>query len=361
MQKPTAAATTEAQSLDIRHGFPAELLDVPARDLWRHLSGPTLFRLPGRQPQPLFVSVLLHGNEETGWQAIQRVLKAHTAKPLPRAMLLFVGNIDAAKAVVRTLPHQTDHNRVWPGTPHTGAPEARIMQQVTDIARASKPFASIDIHNNTGFNPHYACLNSLAEPHLHLAQLFSRTVVYFLRPRGVQSAALTEICPSVTVECGRIGTRDGVAHAAEFVEAALSLSHFPEHPVPEGDIDILQTFAIIRVPPDATLSFDGADADFCFRPDIDSLNFSELPAGTSFGKLGRGTSHRLNVVPGTMEDNADDLSAALIAYDAGAITLKAPAIPSMLTTDSNAVRLDCLGYLMHRIGRDGVPLPNNDG
>ena len=57
----------------------------------------------------------------------------------------------------------------------------------------------------------------------------------------------------MTVECGRIGTPAGVAHAAEFIESALALTHFPEHPLPETDIDLLQTFAIVKVPADATL------------------------------------------------------------------------------------------------------------
>lgn len=162
--------------------FPDTLLDVPASELRRHLPGPSLFQVPGRDAQPLFVSVLLHGNEDTGWQAMQAVLQRHRRTILPRPLLLFVGNVEAAKAKVRTLPHQTDYNRTWPGTPHAGAPEALLMQEVVDTVKRHAPFASIDIHNNTGSNPHYACVNSLEEPFLHLARLFSRTVVYFERP-----------------------------------------------------------------------------------------------------------------------------------------------------------------------------------
>jgi hypothetical protein len=36
-----------------------------------------------------------------------------------------------------------------------------------------------------------------------LARLFSRPVVYFERPVGVQSAALAKICPAVTRPCCR--------------------------------------------------------------------------------------------------------------------------------------------------------------
>jgi hypothetical protein len=67
-----------------------------------------------RSFEPLFVSVLLHGNEDTGWRAIQTILRQHRATILPRPLLLFVGNIEAAKTNVRTLPQQEDYNRAWP-------------------------------------------------------------------------------------------------------------------------------------------------------------------------------------------------------------------------------------------------------
>src|SRR4051794_36385341 len=96
--------------------FPGALLEVPAAELWRNLPGPSLFMIEGRNPRPLFVSVLLHGNEDTGWQAMQAVLRAHARVGLPRALILFIGNVEAAKARVRTLPAQCDYNRTWPGT-----------------------------------------------------------------------------------------------------------------------------------------------------------------------------------------------------------------------------------------------------
>jgi hypothetical protein len=329
--------------------LPDALLDVEAPQLWRHLPGPSLFHCTGRHAQPLFVSVLLHGNEDTGWRAIQRVLRHHRGTVLPRALVLFIGNIEAAKVRVRTLPAQTDYNRSWPGTQRPDTPEAHLMREVIDAVRSHAPFASIDIHNNTGNNPRYACLNSLDDRFLHLARLFSRTVVHFNKPAGIQSAALAAICPAVTVECGRVGDTAGIEHAAEFVGAALAMSQFPHHPVPENDLDLLRTFAIVNVPPGASFSFDGSDADFRLRGDLDHLNFSELDPGTSFGALGGAQARRLDVAPG------DDGAAALDYFDyaGGEIRLARPAVPAMLTLDPDAVRLDCLGYLMHRIDRAG--------
>ena len=286
----------ESLQLDCFDHFPDQLMDVAASKLWRYLRGPSLFHLPGRQGEPLFVSVLLHGNEDTGWRAVQTVLRQHRGTTLARPLLVFVGNIEAAKAKVRTLPHQEDYNRAWPGTPRPDTPLARLMRDVVETASREPLFASIDIHNNSGHNPHYACVNSLAEAYLHLARLFSRTVIFFQKPVGVQSAAFGMICPAVTVECGRAGVAAGVVHAAELISSALALQHFPDHRVADGDIDLIWTFAIVKVPADATLSYDGSEADFRLRADLDQLNFSELHRGTVFGTLGGRGGRRLDVL-----------------------------------------------------------------
>lgn len=330
------------------HQLPPGLLAVPAPELNRHLPGPTLVHLPGRHPQPLFVSVLLHGNEDTGWDAVRAVLQRHQGRELPRALSLFIGNIDAAAAGVRTLPDQTDFNRVWPGTRLPEAPEAAIMREVVAIMRERRPFASIDIHNNTGLNPHYACLNRLDPRFFHLARLFSRVAVYFSEPVGVQSMAMAELCPAVTVECGKAGSGSGTGHAAEFVDACLHLDHFPEHGPAEGDLELLQTLAVVKVPAEVSFSFDGSDADIRFRPDIDTLNFSEAEPGTVIGR-GRG----IRVEPGIP---GEPLPEGCIIEEEGDIRLGRRLTPAMLTRDPQAVRLDCLCYLMRRIDATGRPL-----
>lgn len=339
---------TDTLRLSHVDGFPEILLEAPSSELWRHLPGPTLFHVPGKQGSPLFVSVLLHGNESTGWAAMQTVLRRYHPN-LHRKLLLFVGNVGAAKYNIRTLANQHDYNRSWPGTLDDLRPEAQLMREVLDAVRFQHPVAAIDIHNNTGHNPHYACVNRLNDCYLQLARLFSRTVVYFQRPLGVQSAALSEICPAVTIECGLSGGPEGVAHAADFVQAALAVDHLPARPVPDGDLDLMQTHAIIKVPSGATVSFDGNDADFHFRSDLDRLNFSELEPGTLFGRLGSGRLHRLIIEPSGPPASLSQY----FTYDAGEIRLARRAIPAMLTRDRQAIRIDCLGYLMHRIARDG--------
>ena len=222
--------------------LPEGLLATESTGLEALLGAPTLIHLSGTRGPALFVSVLMHGNETVGWDALRLLLGERIARfgepRLPRDLSLFIGNVAAAAHGVRRLPGQPDYNRVWPdGEPgHTA--EHRLMAAVVQILRQRGVFASIDLHNNTGSNPHYACVNRLDNRFLHLATLFSRTVVYFLRPRGVQSLALAELCPAVTLECGKVGEASGVRHARDLVDAALHLAEIPDHPVAPQDIDL---------------------------------------------------------------------------------------------------------------------------
>ncbi len=331
--------------LQILDRIPEGLLGLEASRLHEMLSGPTLIHLPGRRPEPLFVSVLLHGNEDTGWQALRRVLDKHRTRGLPRALSLFIGNVAAARQGVRRLAGQVDYNRVWPGTPDAHLPEAAVMREAVEAMVRRRVFASVDIHNNTGLNPHYACVNRL-EPHfLHLATLFSRTVVYFLRPLGVQSAAFAPICPSVTVECGKPGAAHGQEHAAGFIEACLNLADFPVHQVAHQDIDLYRTVATVKVPEGVSFGFDAGRHDILFPSDLDHLNFRELPVGSVLGEVRDTRVCRLDV----SDESGADVGRQLLDCSDGRIRLRKRLMPAMLTRDETVIRQDCLCYLMERL------------
>lgn len=321
--------------------LPKGLLDLPAAQLCQLLAGPTLIHLPGRHPEPLFVSVLLHGNEDSGWEAVRTLLLDYLDQELPRALSLFIGNIDAAREGLRHLSGQPDYNRIWKGGEGS---EPDMATMVVARMRQRRVFASIDLHNNTGLNPHYACINRLEQPFLHLATLFSRTVVYFLRPDAVQSMAFSALCPAVTVECGKVGQALGVAHAREFVEAALHLDHFPEHPLPPGDYDLYHTVATMRIPDTLNFSFTDSAADLWLPPDLDSFNFRELPAGTRLAQV-RDGQVQLTVT----DEQGRDVSARYLHNDGDFLHTLLPVMPSMLTLDERVIRQDCLGYLMERL------------
>ena len=87
--------------LTVLETLPDSFLHTPARELHRLFSGPTLIHLPGRREAPLLVSVLLHGNEDSGGVAMQRVLRNYTDRQLAGACSPLVGDGAAGRAGVR--------------------------------------------------------------------------------------------------------------------------------------------------------------------------------------------------------------------------------------------------------------------
>lgn len=336
--------------------LPPGFVEASPTDLASYLPGPSLIHLPGRRWPPLFVSVLLHGNETTGLEAIQSLLAEYSGRQLPRALSLFVGNVRAAESGARHLDDQADFNRIWPGTPHTDRPETAVASAVWQRMRQRGCFASIDIHNNSGRNPHYACINRLEPSFLALASLFSRTIVYFTWPHGVQSLAFAELCPSVTVECGQPGNPAGAEHARELVDAALRLDHVPTHVVPT-DLGVFHTMATAYVAADCEFAFEPDNADLTLVRDLDALNFHELPAGSRFGRV------RNHPAPIEVFDEAGrPVADRYFRRDGDGIVTRRPVMPAMLTLDPRIVRQDCLCYLMERLdiqralkGSAGVP------
>jgi succinylglutamate desuccinylase len=327
--------------------LPGGLLDAEANALHAILPGPTLIHLPGRRDTPLFVSILLHGNEDTGLKAMQTVLKRYQDQPLPRALSLFIGNIDAARENVRRLEGQLDYNRVWSTDAEAATPEHRMMRKVVRVMARRGVFASIDIHNNTGLNPHYACVNRLDDAFLHLATMFSRIVVYFTDPKGVQSEAFAQLCPSVTLECGKPGGAGGVEHAAAFVDGILHLSSFPAHPVASHDLDLFHTVAVVTVPDAISLSVGGNTSGLNLVENIDHFNFRELEPGTRLGTVGANATMPLVA----RNEAGKDVSNHYFEVSGNSLLTRRPVMPAMLTRDVKIIRQDCLCYLMERLER----------
>ncbi|HFD79517.1 MAG TPA: peptidase M14 [Gammaproteobacteria bacterium] len=325
--------------------LPEGLLACSASELYDVLGGPTLIHLPGRQAQPLFVSVLLHGNEDVGWEAVRRLLSSYHDRELPRALSLFIGNVRAAAQGCRHLADQPDFNRIWKCDGNTA--EYRMARQVLDSMERRGPFASIDIHNNTGFNPHYACINCLDDDFRQLALLFSRTVVFFQKPDTVLSLAFARLCPSTTIECGKPGESHGVQHALECIDAALHLTHFPQHGVADQDIDLYHTVAVVKIPSHISIGFraEDEDADICFIDELDRLNFHELPAGTLLGWTQGEDNPGIHV----WDEAGVDVGARYLDFRNGEIRTRAPLMPSMLTLDRKIIHQDCLCYIMERM------------
>jgi len=338
------AGMTGGRMLKIYHELPAGFLQAGPHELVGLLEGPSLIHLAGRRQDTLFVSVLLHGNETTGFKALQRLLQKYQNTTLPRNLSFFVGNVVAASQGVRRLENQPDYNRIWMQG-DTG--EHRMTHQVVEAVRARQLFACVDIHNNTGLNPHYGCINRITQDNLHLASLFSRTVVYFTRPEGVLTSAFSPHCPAVVLECGQPEQEYGTEHVFEFLDACLHMDHFPADGNRKRDIHLFHTVAIVKVPESVSFSF-REEGDLRFNDDLDHFNFRELPAGTEFARVQAGSKVMLDVT----DEYGRDVAQRYFSQQDDSILTAVPVMPSMLTLNETVIRQDCLCYLMERMSVD---------
>ncbi len=327
------------------YGLPKELLTATSASLHSLFPEPTLFHIPGKHKEPLFISVMLHGNEPTGFLALQKLFIKYQKQELPRSLSFFLGNTEAASFGKRRLQDQPDFNRIWPGTEFPESKETRMTQQIVDIMQSRNIFASIDVHNNTGLNPHYACINKLENQYLQLGALFGRLIVYFTRPKGVQSAAFAEICPAVTLECGKPGHQHGVDHAFEYLNSCLHLSELPTQAVHPQDIDIYHTVAQVKVNDEVNFSFNNTDSELLFDKELERMNFTEIAAGTQFGTVNNHSGIPLNA----KDETGKVVTEQFFSIVDNKLQVTKSSMPAMLTLDENVIRQDCLCYLMERI------------
>lgn len=321
--------------------IPDGLLTAKAHALYDLLGGPTLIHLEGINSTPLFISTLLHGDETTGFYALQSLLKQYSEKDLPRSLSIFIGNVEAAAQDQRHLDTQADYNRIWPGTNHDDTPESDMMKHVVNIMRKRKPFASIDVHNNTGFNPHYACVNILNSHGLQLASLFSDTTVYFTNPKGVQSSAFSDFCPAIVLECGQSGDLDGISHCHNYLDQVIQLETIPQGN-PEC-INLYHTVARVIIP--ARYSYGSEpDNDIVLFKTLENKNFQQLEIGTVFFEKHLDEAH-MSVINESSEDVTDEF----FEVSGQNISLKKAITLSMYTTNTRAISLDCLCYFMEPI------------
>ena len=216
---------------------------------------------------------------------------------------------------------------------------------VVEVMRQRAVFATLDLHNNSGRNPLYSCLSGTQQQHLVLARLFSPLAV-LIESQPSLGAAFAAFSPSISCECGEIGSAQGVFRAAALIDKCLRATRELFEAGEGGSLDIFQAFAKLKVRDTLTISCDGAEeADVRLVPDIESLNFCALQAGPLIAT----TAAPQDIEPQQAQRRDRGTKAGVLVREGTRLSLARPAIAAMLTRDLRAIRQDCLGYLMRRV------------
>lgn len=337
--------------LRVRKSLPEGFLDCTAKELYTLIGEPCLIHLRGRSDNALVVSILLHGNETSGLSALQTLLKRK--QELPRDLVIFVGNTRAAAEGLRRLDGQPDFNRIWAGGELR---EHALAQQVLDYVATCAPVAAIDIHNNTGRNPLYACINHVDRRFLTLANTFSDTIVFFTEPHQIFANNMARYCPAVTLECGQPGDIDGIEQACRTLDFALSNDLSEYCKAGTSAFELFHTVARMTVPPDSGIAFNDsfladAEADFIFPESFDAWNFQVLPEGTLFARIKSGRKPTRNLC--VRNDAGRDITDHYFRIEGECLVTQKAFSPTMLTLDERVIRQDCVGYIMERYPLSG--------
>lgn len=309
--------------LSVERALPVSLADVPAAALADELGGPTLFDLRKPNQPPLFVSVLLHGNEVSGWDAVRALFTqvAHAST------LLFLGNLEAAAHGVRALPGRADFNRVWG---QGDSPEAAVAAEVTAYVEAARPRMALDIHNTTGENPPYSAICRSDPETLAFAGAFSTRALLATQPHGFQTRRFAQFCTAMTIEVGTPDDPTSTTRASAFLKILLANG---AHPPTGGQLP--ESLSLFETVARVTLA-DGAVLD----PDMQRFNFRTAPAGTALTRSGG--------LHATAADDSD-LGGEYFGTNNGLAVLKRPTMLAMYTGEEEAARRDCLCYFLEPV------------
>jgi hypothetical protein len=128
------------------------------------------------------------------------------------------------------------------------------------------------------------------------------------------------------------------------LDAALHLAELPDHPPPPHDTDLYHTVAQMRVQPGLSVPFPPEAADLVLDPEIERLNFQELPRGTRFARVAEGLGMGIEV----LDERGLEVGDRFFRQEEGEVRTDRALMPSMLTRSLDVIRQDCLGYLMER-------------
>ncbi|MAE58039.1 MAG: hypothetical protein CME69_04115 [Halobacteriovorax sp.] len=325
----------EMENLTILDSLPEEFFKSSAQGLFKIFNSPTLVHLKSEVNNPdkkaIFISSLLHGNEHSGVMSVQELLQS--TEKLDRDLILFFGNIKAAKYGKRHLDSQLDYNRIWTSnSPFVKKTLAYLEEHDVELC--------IDLHNNTGNNPCYSCISQKSIEHYNLAYQFSDKIVYFTDPIDALSVVLSKKWPSVTIEAGKSGDPVGIYKTVNFLKKVIQGIDL-KAPL-EVKPRVFHTIGKIRVDIDDPVTFEEDEFKgdgFLFRHDLETLNFSKLSGDSWIGR-----SEKLPVIENYSKDPNRSLDYFELQDDL--IVCKKPFIPAMLTHDIEIIYSDCLGYIM---------------
>lgn len=316
-----------------------------------YLDEMSLFFHKGAIDKTVVISTMLHGNETSGLYAIQKFLKAQEGKANRPSYAILLGNPRAFQSNKRLVGGQLDRNRIWEldGNHEDHALSRQVIERLINYPLV----CAIDIHNNTGKNPYFCCVNRLDQKTLGMASLFDADALFFEDPATAFTTFMGRFCPSVTLECGMSGDELGILKAVKFIKEATHFALADHLDKLVFKKSVFKSFGKFKIPKETKISFISPGQEIstlsnsqgvAFFSDLEKFNLKLVPEGTSLGFI-HGSLNQVNI----QSEFEEDLFSELFLIEKQNLIVKNDFYAAMVTKDVEVAKADCFFYFLKKV------------
>lgn len=309
-----------------------EEVKLSHEEFLKFLGEPSIVKIQGKTDECVVISSLIHGNEPSGFFAMQNFLKQ--TRELDKTVFFVFFNIRASLTrpffTTRHCDDESDLNRVW-GDAIGSEGQKSLIEEMKNFFLEKKPQFYFEFHNTTGNNPVFVPTPTLDSDVLRVASVFSDLILHY-PSKDTLIGWLESKCCSLAIECGKNALEQSHHNAEEVLKKALVLSGCIKGSLEYKDeMKILCRPDKISVDNQATIdiSDENTGADLVLRKDIDELNLKEIPADFFLGFVNKNVIEHEKLYIMNNE-----------------LRTKQPCMFLMLTAIPDVIRKDALGYFV---------------
>lgn len=299
----------------------------------RFLGGPAIIKA-GKGDECIFISCLMHGNEPSSFFAAHRILnELYKEDNLNKTVYFAFMNVRAAIEgglfANRFCDDEMDMNRIWGKQHSKNGLQEDAAKFIMRFITLHDPIMVLDIHNTTGANPVFAIISEFRKENIEAAAVMS-DVVWYANLNGTLTGWVGQICPSITVECGKNIDTQSHENAYKAIKKLFMLCNALQGDVkPNKQLRLLHSVERIDVlSTDVEVSHKNTGNDVVLRPDIEEFNTVMLEPGTPLGWINK----------------QDILLSSFVEVKDRQMILKEPCTFILITTYLDAINKDALGY-----------------
>ncbi len=341
-----------------------------AMQLLHELEKPTVVKYSSPNPKEgaRWMVTLQHANESSGLYAFVDVWKKlmQSERSLDYDLYFVIANGYGAMAREdypifgrRFSPDQIDWNRCWTKPEEVGrgdmpARQREQVEELTSLILETNPEYMIDIHNTTGKNKPLAFVQERYAQGVLVHNLVNHIIYSGVLP-GSLLDRFSDVCETVTLECGKTGTFEALYACQEMLRTFINFKTGNEKEKKESPL-CYQELGRMVIKENVDFSFYNPNKEnreftekergrgtFLVRSDIENFNQTHVH---DFGSLG---VYEGEEFPLRFLEHGVDKSDEYFQIHGREIKIAKPTYGLLFTTNVHNIRVTELGYLMERV------------